>query len=168
MNSNANILPDLAMFDNFTIKKYILICLLPIFTTVCSAKPTPQEELDIQAIFLPIVFNLDAATYALAPKEAPTALTKQLYDDALFKLGLLKRYDDQVSAEFKLEKTIKPVALNTLCLMGKFVTNPSYVKAVKHSIEQEPDLNKWLKEQQRKWQEALKKENKEIFDHSCL
>nr|WP_227560477.1 hypothetical protein [Acinetobacter calcoaceticus] len=59
-------------------KKYILICLLPIFTTVCSAKPTLQEELDIQATFLPTVFNLDAATYALAPKEVPTALTKQL------------------------------------------------------------------------------------------
>lgn len=32
-------------------KKYLLICLLPIFTTACSAKPTPQEELDIQATF---------------------------------------------------------------------------------------------------------------------
>nr|MBD0118752.1 hypothetical protein [Acinetobacter baumannii] len=98
-------------------KKYLLICLLPIFATACSAKPAPQEELDIQATFLPTVFNLDAGTYALAPKEAPTALTKQLYDDALFKLGLLKRYDDQASAESKLEKSVRPVALNTLCLM---------------------------------------------------
>ncbi|MFH4134941.1 hypothetical protein WAI79_21260, partial [Acinetobacter baumannii] len=56
----------------------------------------------------------------------------------------------------------------TLCLMSKFVNNPTYIKAVKHSIEQEPDLNKWLKEQQPKWQEALKKEDKEIFDHPCL
>lgn len=30
--------------------------------------------------------------------------------------------------------------------MSKFVNNPTYIKAVKHSIEQEPDLNKWLKE----------------------
>lgn len=30
-------------------KKYLLICLLPIFTTACSAKPSPQEELDLQA-----------------------------------------------------------------------------------------------------------------------
>ncbi|MFX5816571.1 hypothetical protein ABTE26_16725 [Acinetobacter baumannii] len=149
-------------------KKYLLICLLPIFATACSAKPAPQEELDIQATFLPTVFNLDAGTYALAPKEAPTALTKQLYDDALFKLGLLKRYDDQASAESKLEKSVRPVALNTLCLMSKFVNNTTYIKAVKHSIEQEPDLNKWLKEQQPKWQEALKKEDKEIFDHPCL
>ncbi|CAA0263060.1 hypothetical protein [Acinetobacter baumannii] len=148
-------------------KKYLLICLLPIFATACSAKPTPQEELDIQANFLPTVFNLDAGTYALAQKEAPTALTKQLYDDALFKLGLLKRYDDQASAESKLEKSVRPVALNTLCLMGKFVTNPNYVKATKHSIEQEPDLNKWLKEKQPKWQEALRKENPEIFDYPC-
>ncbi|EJB8410629.1 hypothetical protein [Acinetobacter baumannii] len=148
-------------------KKYLLICLLPIFATACSAKPTPQEELDIQATFLPTVFNLDAGTYALAQKEAPTALTKQLYDDALFKLGLLKRYDDQASAESKLEKSVRPVALNTLCLMGKFVTNPNYVKATKHSIEQEPDLNKWLKEKQPKWQEALRKENPEIFDYPC-
>lgn len=148
-------------------KKYLLIGFLPVFTTVCSAKPTPQEELDIHATFLPTVFNLDAATYALAPKEAPTALTKQLYDDALFKLGLLKRYDDQASAEFKIEKSVRPVALNTLCLMGKFVTNSTYIKSVKHSIEQEPDLNKWLKEKQPKWKEALKKENPEIFDYSC-
>ncbi|MFH3664954.1 hypothetical protein WAI17_02700 [Acinetobacter baumannii] len=148
-------------------KKYLLICLLPIFATACSAKPTPQEELDIQATFLPTVFNLDAGTYALAQKEAPTALTKQLYDDALFKLGLLKRYDDQASAESKLEKSVRPVALNTLCLMGKFVTNPNYVKATKHSIEQESDLNKWLKEKQPKWQEALRKENPEIFDYPC-
>ncbi|EKK05293.1 hypothetical protein ACINNAV72_1976 [Acinetobacter baumannii Naval-72] len=148
-------------------KKYLLICLLPIFATACSAKPTPQEELDIQATFLPTVFNLDAGTYALAQKEAPTALTKQLYDDALFKLGLLKRYDDQASAESKLEKSVRPVALNTLCLMGKFITNPNYVKATKHSIEQEPDLNKWLKEKQPKWQEALRKENPEIFDYPC-
>ncbi|MFI8012093.1 hypothetical protein ACIF8R_18260 [Acinetobacter sp. ABJ_C4_1] len=149
-------------------KKYLLICLLPIFTTACSAKPTPQEELDIQATFLPTVFNLDAGTYALAQKEAPTALTKQLYDDALFKLGLLKRYDDQASENFKLEKTVEPIKLNTLCLMIKFVNNPTYIKAVKHSIEQEPDLNKWLKEKQPEWQEALKKEDKEIFDHACL
>ncbi|MFX4643185.1 hypothetical protein ABTB17_19025, partial [Acinetobacter baumannii] len=26
-------------------KKYLLICLLPIFATACSAKPAPQEEL---------------------------------------------------------------------------------------------------------------------------
>ncbi|WP_087088580.1 hypothetical protein [Acinetobacter pittii] len=149
-------------------KKYLLICFLPILTTACIAKPTIQEELDIQATFLPAVFNLDAGTYALAPKEVPTALTKQLYDDALFKLGLLKRYDDQASAEFKLEKSVRPVALNTLCLMSKFVNNPTYVKAVKHSIEQEPDLNKWLKEKQLKWQDTLKKDNKEIFDQSCL
>lgn len=148
-------------------KKYLLICLLPIFTTACSAKPTPQEELDIQATFLPTVFNLDAGTYALAPKQAPTALSKQLYDDALFKLGLLKRYDDQASAESKLEKSVRPVALNTLCLMSKFVNNPTYIKAVKHSIEQEPDLNKWLKENQPKWQKALSKENPEIFDYPC-
>ena len=32
-------------------KKYLLICLLPIFTTACSAKPSPQEELDLQARF---------------------------------------------------------------------------------------------------------------------
>lgn len=51
--------------------------------------------------------------------------------------------------------------------MGKFVTNPNYVKATKHSIEQEPDLNKWLKEKQPKWQEALRKENPEIFDYPC-
>ncbi|MDN8352478.1 hypothetical protein QZK37_08360, partial [Acinetobacter baumannii] len=25
-------------------KKYLLICLLPIFITACSAKPSPQEE----------------------------------------------------------------------------------------------------------------------------
>ena len=36
-------------------KKYLLICLLPIFTTACSAKPSPQEELDLQARFLPTV-----------------------------------------------------------------------------------------------------------------
>jgi hypothetical protein len=42
-----------------------------------------------------------------------------------------------------------------------------YVKAVKHSIEQEPDLNKWLKEKQPKWQKALGKENPEIFDYPC-
>ncbi|EPT8465333.1 hypothetical protein ACVS4H_000028 [Acinetobacter baumannii] len=149
-------------------KKYLLICLLPIFTTACNAKPTPQEELDIQATFLPTVFNLDAGTYALAPKQAPTTLTNQLYEDALFKLGLLKRYDDQASAESKLENSVRPVALNTLCLMGKFVTNPTYVKAVKHSIEQEPNLNKWLKEKQPKWQEILKKENNEVFDYPCL
>ncbi|HFX6175627.1 TPA: hypothetical protein ACNIH0_003798 [Acinetobacter baumannii] len=149
-------------------KKFLLICLLPIFPTTCSAKPSPQEELDLQARFLPTVYNIDAGTYALVSKEAPTALTKQLYDDALFKLGLLKRYDDQASAETKLEKSVRPVALNTLCLMSKFVNNPTYIKAVKHSIEQEPDLNKWLKEQQPKWQEALKKEGKEIFDHPCL
>lgn len=149
-------------------KKYLLICLLPIFTTACSAKPSPQEELDLQARFLPTVYNIDTGTYALVSKEAPTALTKQMYEDALFKLGLLKRYDDQASAEFKLEKSVRPVDLNTLCLMGKFVTNPTYVKAVKHSIEQEPDLNNWLKEKQPKWQEILKKENKEIFDHPCL
>ncbi|AJB48196.1 TPA: hypothetical protein ACHKB2_002549 [Acinetobacter baumannii] len=148
-------------------KKYLLTCLLPIFATACSAKPTPQEELDIQATFLPTVFNLDASTYALAPKEAPTALTKQLYDDALFKLGLLKRYDDQASVNFKLEKTVESIKLNTLCLMSKFVNNPTYIKAVKHSIEQEPDLNKWLKENQPKWQKALSKENPAIFDYPC-
>lgn len=36
--------------------------------------------------------------------------------------------------------------------MSKFVNNPTYIKAVKYSIEQEPDLNKWLKEKQPKWQ----------------
>ncbi|HBJ3896883.1 hypothetical protein Q4029_09610 [Acinetobacter baumannii] len=148
-------------------KKYLVICLLPFLTAGCSAKPTPEEELDIQARFLPTVFNLDAGTYALAQKEDPSALTKQLYDDALFKLGLLKRYDDQASAEFKLEKTVKPIPLNTLCLMGKFVTNPVYIKSVKHSIEQEPDLNKWIQEKQPKWRETLKKENPEIFDYPC-
>ncbi|MDC4633286.1 hypothetical protein OHV71_08775 [Acinetobacter baumannii] len=148
-------------------KKYLLICLLPIFTTACSAKPTPQEELDIQAMFLPTAYNIDAGTYALVSKEVPTALTKQMYEDAIFKLGLLKRYDDQASSDFKLEKTVEPIPLNTLCLMGKFVTNPTYVKAVKHSIEQEPDLNKWLKENLPKWQKALSKENSEIFDYPC-
>lgn len=156
------------MYNDFTMKKLLLVCLLPIFTTACNAKPSPQEELDLQARFLPTVYNIDAGTYALVSKEAPTALTKQMYEDALFKLGLLKRYDDQASADFKLEKSVRPVDLNTLCLMSKFVTNPTYVKAVKHSIEQEPDLNNWLKEKQPKWQEALKKENKEIFDQSCL
>lgn len=134
------------MFNDFTMKKFLLIFLFPIFTTACSAKPSPQEELDLQARFLPTVYNIDAGTYALVSKEAPTALTKQMYEDALFKLGLLKRYDDQASADFKLEKSVRPVDLNTLCLMSKFVTNPTYVKAVKHSIEQEPDLNNWLKE----------------------
>ncbi|HCW6208730.1 TPA: hypothetical protein OXS60_003325, partial [Acinetobacter baumannii] len=148
-------------------KKYLLICLLPIFITACSAKPSPQEELDLQARFLPTVYNIDAGTYAFVSKEAPTPLTKQMYEDALFKLGLLKRYDDQASANFKLEKTIEPIKLNTLCLMSKFVNNPTYIKAVKHSIEQEPDLNKWLKEKQPKWQKALSKEDPAIFDYPC-
>ena len=60
------------------------------FTTACSAKPSPQEELDLQARFLPTVYNIDAGTYAFVSKEAPTPLTKQMYEDALFKLGLLK------------------------------------------------------------------------------
>ncbi|MBJ9723381.1 hypothetical protein I5515_16450 [Acinetobacter calcoaceticus] len=149
-------------------KKYLLVCLLPIFTTACNAKPSPQEELDLQTRFLPTVYNIDAGTYALVSKEAPTALTKQMYEDALFKLSLLKRYDDQASANFKLEKTVEPIDLNSLCLMGRFVTNPTYINSVKRNIEQMPDLNKWLKEQQPKWQETLKKENQEIFDHPCL
>ncbi|MCT9265067.1 hypothetical protein KTH52_12495 [Acinetobacter baumannii] len=149
-------------------KKFLLVCLLPIFTTACSAKPSPQEELDLQARFLPVAYNIDAGTYALVAKEVPTALTKQIYNDALFKLGLLKRYDDQASADFKLEKTIDPIDLNTLCLMGKFVTSPTYIKAVKHNVEQMPDLNNWLKEKQPKWQETLKKEKPEIFDYPCL
>ncbi|MDQ9000956.1 hypothetical protein ABTC40_17870, partial [Acinetobacter baumannii] len=88
----------------------------------------------------------------------------------LGKLYLQRLYatKPQASANFKLEKTIEPIKLNTLCLMSKFVNNPTYIKAVKHSIEQEPDLNKWLKEKQPKWQEALKREDKEIFDHPCL
>ncbi|KQE91781.1 hypothetical protein [Acinetobacter lactucae] len=149
-------------------KKLLLVCLLPIFTTACSAKPSPQEELDLQARFLPTAYNFDAGTYALVSKEEPTALTKQMYEDAIYKLGLLKRYDDQASANFKLEKTVEPIPLNTLCLMGKFVTNPTYIKSVKRSIEQIPDLNNWLKEQQPKWQETLKKENPEIFDYPCI
>ncbi len=149
-------------------KKFLLLCFLPIFTTACTAKPSPQEELDLQARFLPTAYNIDAGTYALVSKEAPTALTKQMYEDAIFKLGLLKRYDDQASANFKLEKTVEPIPLNTLCLMGKFVTNPTYIKSVKRNIEQIPDLNNWLKEQQPKWQESLKKENPEIFDYPCI
>ena len=39
-------------------KKYLVICLLPFLTTGCSAKPTPEEELDIQARFLPTVLIL--------------------------------------------------------------------------------------------------------------
>ncbi|HFG6968190.1 hypothetical protein Q5X75_00430 [Acinetobacter baumannii] len=149
-------------------KKYLLICLLSIFTTACSTKPSPQEELDLQARFLPTVYNIDAGTYAFVSEEAPTPLTKQMYEDALFKLGLLKRYDDQASANFKLEKTIEPIDLNTLCLMSKFVTNPTYIKSVKRNIEQMPDLSKWVTEQLPKWQDTLKKKNKEIFDHPCL
>ncbi|EHU2312608.1 hypothetical protein [Acinetobacter baumannii] len=149
-------------------KKLLLVCLLPIFTTACSAKPSPQEELDLQARFLPTAYNIDAGTYALVSKEEPTALTKQMYEDAIYKLGLLKRYDDQASANFKLEKTVEPIPLNTLCLMGKFVTNPTYIKSVKRNIEKIPDLNNWLKEQQPKWQETLKKENPEIFDYPCI
>ncbi|EXA59747.1 hypothetical protein J503_3849, partial [Acinetobacter baumannii 984213] len=34
-------------------------------------------------------------------------------------------------------------------------------------IEQEPDLNKWLKEKQPKWQKALSKEDPAIFDYPC-
>lgn len=149
-------------------KKLILVFLLPIFTTACSVKTSPQEELDLQARFLPTAYNIDAGTYALVSKEAPTALTKQMYEDAIFKLGLLKRYDDQASANFKLEKTVEPIPLNTLCLMGKFVTNPTYIKSVKRNIEQIPDLNNWIKEQQLKWQETLKRENPEIFDYPCI
>lgn len=61
---------------------------MPIFTAARSAKPVPEEELNIQATFLPTVFNLDAVTYALAPKQA--------------------------SAEFKLRKFVRPISLNAL------------------------------------------------------
>ena len=70
------------------------------FTTACSAKPSPQEELDLQARFLPTVYNIDAGTYAFVSKEAPTPLTKQMYEDALFK-QLIKRYDDQAKCKFQ-------------------------------------------------------------------
>ncbi|QBQ16505.1 hypothetical protein [Acinetobacter haemolyticus] len=149
-------------------KKFILIGLLPFLISGCNAKPTPQQELTIQAKFLPTIVGIDAGVYALASQQKPTPLTIQLFDSALFKAGLLMKYENEVGNNFSIEDGTSIVKINSLCLMGKFLKSPDYQDTVKMDKKYHADLYRWLDTKQKKWETLLKNEGADAFDYSCI
>lgn len=149
-------------------KKFILIGLLPFLISGCNAKPTPQQELTIQAKFLPTIVGIDAGVYALASQQKPTPLTIQLFDSALFKAGLLMKYENEVGNNFSIEDGTSIVKINSLCLMGKFLKSPDYQDTVKMDKKYHADLYRWLDTKQKKWETLLKNEGADALDYSCI
>lgn len=148
-------------------KKLISILFLSVFITACNAKPSPQEELNIQAGFLPTILGIDGGVYALAMKEPSTALTQELYKTAVLKLGLLKRYESQAKG-VQIEKQINIVQINSLCLMGKFVESNNHQPDTKMDKQYHASLIKWIEDKQKIWKPMLEKEGKNAFDYPCI
>lgn len=149
-------------------KKFILICLLPFLVSGCNAKPTPQQELTIQAKFLPTIVGIDAGVYALALQQKPTPLTIQLFDSALLKAGLLMKYENEAGNNFSIEKGTNIVKINSLCLMGKFLNSSDYQNVVQLDKKYRDELYRWLEIKQKKWEGVLINESADAFDYPCL
>ncbi|MCH7314811.1 hypothetical protein [Acinetobacter sp. ANC 3882] len=149
-------------------KKFILIGLLPFLISGCNAKTTPQQELSIQAKFLPTIVGIDAGVYAIALQQKPTPLTIQLFDSALLKAGLLMKYENEVGNNFSIEDGTNIVKINSLCLMGKFLNSPDYQSTVNIDKKYHADLYRWLDMKQKKWENLLKNEGVGAFDYSCI
>lgn len=148
-------------------KNLSIILFLSIFITACNAKPSPQEELNIQASFLPTILGFDGSVYALALKEPSTPLTQELYRTAISKMGLLKRYESQAKG-VSIDDPNNIVQINSLCLMSKFVQSPVHQPDTKIDKQYHASLNQWIENKQKIWKSMLEKEGKDAFDYPCI
>ena len=93
-------------------KSHLLIATIlttALFSTGCNSSPTHQQELDIQASFLPTILRMDRNTFALANKTSPNDLTMELFESTLLKAAMLRKYEKEAKNNFSLEKYRNPV-----------------------------------------------------------
>lgn len=151
-----------------TSKIISVILLSSIFTTGCNSSPTPQQELDIQAGFLPTMLRMDGNTFALADKSTQNELTMELFKSTLLKASMLRKYEKEAKNDFSLEKNRNSVELNSMCLMTKFLLNKSYIEKAKLNSEFYEDIYGWINTKNKLWSDLLKDTTADTFEYPCV
>ena len=152
-------------------KSHLLIATIlttALFSTGCNSSPTHQQELDIQASFLPTILRMDGNTFALANKTSPNDLTMELFESTLLKAAMLRKYEKEAKNNFSLEKDRNPVELNSMCLMTNFLMNKSYIEKAKLNAEFYEDIYGWINTKNKLWENLLKDTNAGTFEYSCI
>ena len=139
-----------------------------LFSTGCNSSPTPQQELDIQAKFLPKMLQIDGNTFALANQTSPNDLTMEIFESTLLKATMLKKYEKEAKNNFNLEKDLNPIELNSMCLMTKFLMNKSYIEKAKLNAEFYEDIYGWINTKNGLWKNLLKDTNAGTFEYPCV
>ncbi|MGE8610562.1 MAG: hypothetical protein ACN6OA_18350 [Acinetobacter baumannii] len=138
------------------------------FSTGCNSSPSPQQELNIQANFLPKMLQIDGNTFALANQTSPNDLTMEIFESTLLKATMLKKYEKEAKDNFSLEKDRNPVELNSMCLMTKFLMNKSYIEKAKLNAEFYEDIYGWINKKNELWENILKDTNAGTFKYPCV
>lgn len=146
----------------------IIVLTTIMFSTGCNSSPTPQQELNIQASFLPKMLQIDGNTFALANQTSPNDLTMEIFESTLLKATMLKKYEKEAKNNFSLEKDRNPVELNSMCLMTKFLMNKSYIKKAKLNAEFYEDVYGWINKKNELWENLLKDTNTGTFEYPCV
>lgn len=139
-----------------------------LFSTGCNSSPSLQQEVDIQANFLPALIRMDGNTFALATQSSPTELTMELFESTLLKASMLRKYEIEAKNNFSLEKDRNPVELNSMCLMTKFLLNKSYIEKANLNAEFYEDIYGWINTKNKLWSNLLKDTNAGTFEYPCI
>lgn len=145
-----------------------IIFTITLISTGCNSSPTPQQELDIQASFLPTMLRMDGNTFALANQTTPNDLTMELFESTLLKASMLRKYEKEAKNNFSLEKDRNPIELNSMCLMTKFLMNKSYIEKANLNSEFYEDIYSWINTKNKLWVTLLKDTNSGTFEYPCV
>lgn len=145
-----------------------IIFITTLISTGCNSSPTPQQELDIQASFLPTMLRMDGNTFALANQTTPNDLTMELFESTLLKAAMLRKYEKEAKNNFSLEKDRNPIELNSMCLMTKFLMNKSYIEKAKLNADFNEDIYGWINTKNKLWVSLLTDTNAGTFEYPCV
>ena len=151
-------------------KFYPILSLLSLCSfTGCQSQLTVNETAKIQARVIPAVISSDEKVFIESTRVAPNDITKRIYDSAVEKALYLQLSEQQVGNNYQIEQDAHINQINSLCIMGKFLLNPTYEKPSKTYMQAEnyQNLFIWLKIKQPKW-ESLLKQTKIKFNNPCL
>lgn len=146
----------------------VTILTAALFSTGCNLSPSLQQEVDIQASFLPTMLRIDGNIFALANQTSPNNLTMELFESTLLKATMLRKYEKEAKNNFSLEKDRNPVELNSMCLMTKFLLNKSYIEKANLNSEFYEDIYGWINTKNKLWSNLLKDTTAGTFEYPCI
>lgn len=146
----------------------VTILTAALFSTGCNSSPSLQQEVDIQASFLPTMLRIDGNIFALANQTSPNNLTMELFESTLLKATMLRKYEKEAKNNFSLEKDRNPVELNSMCLMTKFLLNKSYIEKANLNSEFYEDIYGWINTKNKLWSNLLKDTTAGTFEYPCI